>query len=69
MNAFNTTYKNRISKVIKDLEEKGFITVDRTNKNNRYIINDLKSYLAQEQVVGPKKDIRIQIQRPQQKSQ
>ncbi|MDY3374180.1 MAG: helix-turn-helix domain-containing protein, partial [Terrisporobacter othiniensis] len=45
MNAFNTTSKNRVSKVIKDLEEKGFITVDRANKNNRYIINDLKSYL------------------------
>lgn len=65
MNAFNTTSKNRVSKVIKDLEEKGFITVDRANKNNRYIINDLKSYLAQEQVVEPKKD--IQPQEPQQK--
>ena len=32
--AFNTTSKNRVSKVIKDLEEKGFITVDRANKNN-----------------------------------
>ena len=65
MNAFNTTSKNRVSKVIKDLEEKGFITVDRANKNNRYIINDLKSYLKQEQVVETKND--IQPQEPQQK--
>lgn len=49
LDAFNTTSKNRITKVIQELEEKGFITVDRTGRNNRYIINDLTTYLANEE--------------------
>lgn len=46
LDAFNTSSKTRITKVIKELEEKEFITVDRTGRNNRYIINDLTTYLA-----------------------
>ena len=45
LKAFNTTSKNIISTVIKSLEEKGLITVDRENKNNRYFINDINNFI------------------------
>ena len=46
MEAFNTTSKNRVTSVIKSLEEKELIVVDRTNKNNRYIVKDIKEFIT-----------------------
>lgn len=45
LKAFNTTSKNRVSTVIKSLEEKGLITVDRENKNNRYFIKGMNDFI------------------------
>lgn len=43
--AFNTTSKNRINSIIKTLESKGLITVDRTNKNNRYKVVGIENFI------------------------
>ena len=61
LDAFNTTSKNRVSKVLKDLEEKGFITVDRDKRSNRYIINDLTSYLKAEDKPAVRKDVEDEV--------
>lgn len=45
LDAFNTTSKNRVTNVIKSLEEKELIVVDRTNKNNRYIVKDIEEFI------------------------
>lgn len=41
----NTTSKNRISNIIKSLERKGLITVDRTYSNNRYYVVNIEQFI------------------------
>lgn len=45
MEAFNTTSKNRVTNVIKSLEKKQLIKVDRENKNNRYYVLGIEKFL------------------------
>ena len=46
LKAFNTTSKNRISNIIKSLEEKNIIEVDRKYKNNRYTIKGVDKFIS-----------------------
>lgn len=43
--AFNTTSRNRVSNVIKSLENKGLITIERSYKNNRYYIIGIEEFI------------------------
>ena len=62
LKAFNTTSKNRVSNVIKSLEEKELIIVDREYKNNRYTIIDVNTFLNTTEVKEePKKAPRVGI--------
>ena len=45
LKAFNTTSKNRVSNVIKSLEEKKLIVVNREYKNNRYTLVGVEEFL------------------------
>lgn len=45
MKAFNTTSKNRISSIIKKLEDKKLLTVDRSRKSNRYYIAEVENFI------------------------
>lgn len=45
LNLFGTTCRNTISNIIKSLEDKGILKVDRECKNNRYYIIDIDKFL------------------------
>lgn len=45
LNLFGTTCRNTISNIIKSLEEKGLLKVDRDCKNNRYYILNINNFL------------------------
>lgn len=55
LKAFNTTSKNRISNVIKSLEEKKLIVVNREYKNNRYTLVGVEKFLNTTQEKEQKK--------------
>lgn len=55
LKAFNTTSKNRISNIIKSLEEKKLIVVDRKYKNNRYTLVGVEKFLNTTQEKEQKK--------------